>query len=185
MQNVNPYAAPQSNVGSDDSVQYADVKVFSFSGRIGRIRYLAYSMGLMLVITLALAIFGAMAPVSASTGEPMVGGVIIGITVVAYLFIVVVSFTLAVRRLNDFDSSGWVSLLFLVPVLNAILAFALWLIPGTKGSNRFGLQPPPNGGLVMILGLLLPIIMVVGILAAIAIPSYQQYVERAAEVRSQ
>ena len=54
-----------------------------------------------------------------------------------------------------------------------------WFIPGTSGSNRFGAPPPPNSTGVILLALILPIIFVIGIVAAIAIPAYQDYATRA------
>ena len=42
---VNPYAKPNAAV-AEAGEQYQDVKVFSTSGRIGRVRYIAYGMGM-------------------------------------------------------------------------------------------------------------------------------------------
>jgi uncharacterized membrane protein YhaH (DUF805 family) len=186
MQQQDPYAAPKSNIGDMDQPQYGEAKAFSFSGRIGRIRYMAYSMGMMLLFSFIAGILGAaMAPImSDPSGEA--AGVVSGLLmIVVYAFIVVASFVLAIRRLNDFDASGWWSLLLFVPLVNGIFGLALWFVPGTKGGNRFGPEPPPNTGGAIFLALLMPIIAVIGILAAIAIPQYQAYVEKAAEIQSQ
>lgn len=55
--------------------------------------------------------------------------------------------------------------------------------PGTLADNRFGPPPPPNSGWVVAGAVtyiaLIPIAFFVGILAAIAIPQYQDYVARA------
>ena len=87
----------------------------------------------------------------------------------------VVGVMLTIQRCHDFDVSGWLSLLLIVPV--APLLF--WIIPGTKGANRFGGPTPPNSTGVVVLALILPILFFVGIIAAIALPAYQSYVERA------
>ena len=87
----------------------------------------------------------------------------------------VVGVMLTIQRCHDFDVSGWLSLLLIVPV--APLLF--WIIPGTKGANRFGDPTPPNSTGVVVLALILPILFFVGIIAAIALPAYQSYVERA------
>jgi hypothetical protein len=50
---------------------------------------------------------------------------------------------------------------------------------GTPGRNVYGDPPPPNTAGVKVLALLLPVVFVLGIVAAIAIPAYQHYVERA------
>jgi hypothetical protein len=52
-------------------------------------------------------------------------------------------------------------------------------VPGSRGENRFGPPPPPNTWGVRVLGVILPVIALVGILAAIAIPSYKNYTDRA------
>ena len=49
MQDRNPYAAPQTNVTRGDGPEeYGEIKVFSASGRLGRVRYIGYSVGLEL-----------------------------------------------------------------------------------------------------------------------------------------
>jgi Tfp pilus assembly protein PilE len=52
-------------------------------------------------------------------------------------------------------------------------------IPGTDGPNRFSTPPPPNTTGAVVLALIIPLIFILGIVAAIALPAYQQYVNRA------
>jgi uncharacterized membrane protein YhaH (DUF805 family) len=182
-QQANPYASPKSEIDTLDSDGYADIKAFSFSGRIGRLRYLAYSMALMFLSSFAGGFVGAiLAPFMQDAGDAGAAIAVI-FMVIVYGFMLVASFALAVRRLNDFNTSGWMSLLFFVPFVNIIFTLALWFVPGTKGSNRYGLQPPTNGAGVIILALLLPLF--VGIIAATAIPAYNDYVQRAAEMQAE
>jgi uncharacterized membrane protein YhaH (DUF805 family) len=93
------------------------------------------------------------------------------------------SFILAIQRLHDFDTTGWLTLLFLVPLVNMIFAFILWFVPGTDGENRFGKKTPPNGTGVKIMAGLAPItfVLIIGLIAATAIPAYQQYKLKAQE----
>ncbi len=74
------------------------------------------------------------------------------------------------------DWSGWTVLLTLIPLVGLIWVFKR----GSEGTNGYGAPPPPNTTGVKILGLLLPILFVVGMLAAIAIPAYVEYTRRAA-----
>jgi hypothetical protein len=74
------------------------------------------------------------------------------------------------------DWSGWTVLLTLIPFVALIWVFKR----GSEGTNSYGAPPPPNTLGVKILGLLLPVLAVVGILAAIAIPAYVEYTRRAA-----
>src|SRR5690606_30000254 len=109
MTTANPYAAPGAiDMGSSDLPSYQPT-VFSFSGRIGRIRYLAYSAAWNLVMMLIAAGGGAIAVMG---GAFAVLG--IGIAVVAYIGLIAAGFAMAVRRLNDLNQSGWLSLLMLV-----------------------------------------------------------------------
>jgi hypothetical protein len=58
-----------------------------------------------------------------------------------------------------------------VPLANLVF----WFIPGTDGPNRFGRPTPPNGVFTLVLVWILPLIVVLGIVAAVALPAYQQY----------
>ena len=170
MSAVEQYAAPKSNLDTG-SEEFGEVKVFSTRGRLGRLRYLAYSFGLSL---LAMIVVGAISGIAAAAG--VAGGIVSGVLMVAmYGFMIVISVILTVRRCHDFNTSGWLSLLLLLPLVPIIF----WFIPGTDGPNKFGAKPPPNSVLVTIGGLLIPIVFVGGILAAIAIPAYQGYVQQA------
>ena len=57
-------------------------------------------------------------------------------------------------------------------------------VPGTDGENRFGPKTPPNGAGAVALALILPAVFVVGIVAAIALPAYQQYLQRASATQN-
>jgi uncharacterized membrane protein YhaH (DUF805 family) len=167
MENRNPYASPRSPVadsgGGDED--FGDVKILSATGRLGRLRYIGYSMGLWLVFSLVIVVVAAIA------GQQAAGI----LTLVGYLAIFVVMVMLTIQRSHDFDTSGWLSLLMFVPLVNLIF----WFIPGSPGENRFGKRPPPNTVGVVLLACILPFVFVVGILAAIAIPAYQDYTIRA------
>jgi len=162
---ANPYRAPAAAV-ADASEQYQEVRLFAVSGRIGRARYIAYTLGLSLL-------FGAVIGVVA-TMLGAVGGIL---AIIGYIGLLVLMFMLTIQRAHDFNTSGWLSLLVLVPLAN----FIFWFIPGTDGDNRFGAQTPPNSVLVLIAAWLVPVFFVVGILAAIALPAYQDYTKRAQE----
>src|SRR5262245_12446088 len=163
---VNPYAKP--NAALDEPTQlYQEVRLFATSGRIGRVRYIAYGMGIYLLF----GILGAL--LSMAVGE---FGMII-----AWLAIVIVGFMLTIQRCHDFNTTGWLSLLVLVPLVTLIF----WFIPGTDGPNNYGGETPPNGTGVIIAALIVPIVAVIGIVAAIALPAYQQYVTKAKQSQMQ
>ena len=160
--NVNPYQAPSAAV-ADAGDQTQPVKVFSISGRIGRARYIAYGIGFYIL-------FGGIVGGLATLGS--VGG---ALTVVAWVALMVIAFMLTIQRCHDFNVSGWLSLLMLIPLANLIFLF----IPGTDGPNRFGGPTPPNTVGVLILAWLFPAVAAIGVVAAIALPAYQDYQKRA------
>lgn len=67
-----------------------------------------------------------------------------GVTLVlglgSWLLAIVLSVCAGIKRLHDFDQSGWLYLLFLVPVASLIMLFVLLLKGGDPGVNRFGYQ---------------------------------------------
>ena len=152
----NQYAAPTAEVADVGTSATGELQMFSSEGRIGRLRFLAYSTGAAFLAKLLAAFLG---PVTI-------------IVAIVYLWFAVIT---GIKRCHDIDASGWWSVTTIIPLVSFIWAF----IPGSKGENRFGPPPPPNTAGVRILGLILPAFFIIGILAAIAIPQYQSYVQKA------
>jgi len=177
MQTRNPYAAPRTNVSREDGAEeYGEIKVFSAQGRIGRVRYIGYTFGLTFLIAMLIALAGALVG-GAGAGV----GVAFVVGAVGYVAIVVIQILLTIQRAHDMNVTGWLCLISLIP----LAALVFWIVPGTRGENNYGLPPPPNTTGAVVLACILPVIMVVGIVAAVAIPAYQDYVQRAAESTQQ
>lgn len=166
-----PYAPPRAQVG-EPTPEYGELKAFTIQGRIGRLRYLAWSMTLMATALGLLLIASLGFAISAVLGSILSGLFVLGV--------LLVSAQISVQRLHDMGWSGWFMLLNLVPVVGAIFPLALLLVPGKDEGNRFGPPPPPNSRAVKVLAALWLLMPFVGILVAIAIPGYQQYADRAA-----
>ncbi|MDH0895824.1 MULTISPECIES: DUF805 domain-containing protein [unclassified Pseudomonas] len=173
---VSPYSTPKSDVG-DGYEEFAELKVFSVSGRIGRVRYLGWSMALLLIAMLA---YGIAAGIMAAS--PIFGGILMIPVVIGA---VVVSVQIGVQRLHDIGWSGWLWLLNLIPVVGSVFALLMLIVPGNQGANRYGPPPPPNSGGVIALACTMLLVPILGIVAAIALPAYQDYVNRAAEAQQQ
>jgi len=82
-----------------------------------------------------------------------------------------------VQRLHDIGWSGWLLLVTLVPIVGGVFSLLMFIIPGSTEANRFGPPPPPNSRAVKILALLWVAIIVIGIVAAIALPAYMGYAD--------
>ena len=97
---------------------------------------------------------------------------------IVYVTMIYFSFIFAIRRLHDRNHSGWLSLLMLVPLANLGLALYLIFAKGDAQENQFG-QPRAAQTWEKVLGWFYVLIFPIGILAAIAVPAYQDYVQRA------
>jgi uncharacterized membrane protein YhaH (DUF805 family) len=162
----NPYAAPKAAVGDVEIAQeYQEVEFWSASGRLGRLRYLAYTFGAALLCGFVAAIL------TAALGS---AGAIVSLAL--YLALLVFSVLTTIQRSHDMNWTGWTALLTLIPIVALIWVFKA----GSAGANDYGAPPPPNTTGVKILALLMPIVVIIGVVAAIAIPAYADYTSRAA-----
>ena len=169
MSDANPYSAPDAALDTGQDVLYQP-KIFSFSGRIGRMRYLAYGIGLNILLMAAMIPLGGMtATMGGEAGMSMLGMVMVGLF---YIATIAISIMFAKRRLNDLNRSGWWFLLFLVPIVNLLMAIYMVFFPGSDGDNKFGPAPTSNSVGVLILGWMMPVFLILGIGAAILLPQF-------------
>ncbi|MCQ4296258.1 DUF805 domain-containing protein [Pseudomonas stutzeri] len=159
---MSPYAPPAANV-SEAMPQHGDLKPFSVSGRIGRLRYLAWSLVIMLSATGLFAIAALIMMISSTFGLVCMGLIGIGM--------LVVSVQIGVQRLHDFGWSGWLILLNLVPILGSLFPFVMLLMPGSREVNRYGSPPPPNSRPVKVLATLWLLLIISGLVAALTVPA--------------
>ena len=180
----NPYQTPEGQL-TVDGQGYGEIDFFSPACRIGRLRYLAHGFLFGLVayvaILVVVVIMSAVLAAVGMEGGP-VAGIIVIVSMILYLLLMAGFFIFMIQRLHDLNKSGWLSLLAIVPLVNLFFAFYLIFARGTEGANNYGLAPPPNKTWHWIVGLIGPVffaLAIVGIMAAVAIPAYQDYVERA------
>jgi uncharacterized membrane protein YhaH (DUF805 family) len=169
MSTETPYSASGAEMNGGQRELYTP-SILSFSGRLGRLRYLAYSMGTYLLLLLVMVpTFGASAFMG---GEPDVSTIGMLLMAVAYIALIVVWITFAKRRLNDLNRNGWWLLLAFVPFANFLLTLYMMFFPGTDGDNNYGAVPVANTLGVQILGWMMPVLMILGIVAAVLVPQY-------------
>lgn len=182
MSESNPYNAPGSAV-ADTAVAYSEPRFFG-TGRLGRLRYFGYSVAATFLLYIVLGLAAALA-VGLAGGSPEAAGAIVGgLYFIALIVGTVIAVFLGVQRLHDLDKSGWLWLILLVPLVNIIFSLYMLFAPGSEGENRFGLPPKPNGTGVYLMAFAAPVILIafIGIIAALAIPSYNEYVQRAQQI---
>lgn len=166
---TSPYQAPQAALYEDEE-GYGPLNYFTTNGRIGRARYIAWSMGLMLA-----ALLGYGLAIGLMMATPILGGILIFVVLCA---IGVVSVMIAAQRLHDIGWSAWLLLINLIPVVGGIFSLLLLGLPGQKERNQYGPPPPPNSTGVLVLAWSSLVVPVLGIALAISIPSYQNYIDR-------
>ncbi len=127
---ANPYTAPAYSTAWPSTSDGGIGKLFSSEGRIGRLEYFLIVLGVWVLLILA---WGIIIAVDAP-------GVTLVLGLGSWLLAIVLSVCAGIKRLHDFDQSGWLYLLFLVPVASLIMLFVLLLKGGDPGVNRFGYQ---------------------------------------------
>lgn len=152
------------------------------NGRFSRRSYLAWNMLIgfvILIIGLITAMFIPNAEQSFSDGAVPIPLLIIFF--ILYAVSLYFSIIFLIRRLHDRDHSGWMALLILVPVVNIIFGLYILFAPGQAGVNQFGPQRPTRGW-ENVLAILYVLVMLLGLVAAVMLPSYQNYVERSQQI---
>jgi len=163
------YAPPGAEVHDIVSTQTQPVRLWPPSGRIGRLRLLAYSVAVW-IVSVAFNLLAGVVLAMVGSGNAL-AMVIAWIGTAASL---VAWWLLLIQRSHDMGWSGWWSLLTIIPLVGLVWVFKA----GDSGANRYGAPPPPNTVMVGVLGLLMPV-LVAGILAAVALPAYQAYTIKA------
>lgn len=110
----------------------AGVLGIGFSGRLGRLDYFAgslFSSTIWLLLVL----------LAVSTGKMAFAGLGLFLSVIYGVRCIVL-------RLHDTGRTGWLALVVLVPLLGALMAFALLFIGGDQDDNEHGPVPPEGGG---------------------------------------
>lgn len=138
----------------------ATLDALGFSGRIGRLRLLAWHM-----VIAALAFVASLVVLIALKLSPTLG-ITCGATLLAAYCII--SVRISAQRLHDINWSAWMLLLNIVPLANLVLLLMMLFKPGTPGPNKYGPPPPPNSRSVNVLGCTAIFLIALGIVAMVA-----------------
>ncbi|QKZ07047.1 DUF805 domain-containing protein [Pseudomonas eucalypticola] len=153
-----PYAPPQSDIAPTIAV-YGPLKVMTIQGRIGRVRYLGWSMALLLCACLAALVCVTLLTLSKPLG--------IGAGAIAVAAFMTINVQIGVQRLHDAGWTGWMWLLNLVPFVGSIFPLVVMAVPGNPGTNQYGPPAPPNSTAVKVLAWLWVVFLVLMFFAGI------------------
>jgi uncharacterized membrane protein YhaH (DUF805 family) len=137
----NPYRAPTADLSQVGAAgDFFQPRFFSTTGRLGRARYLAYLMGVWMLVTVVAVPVILLLMVLSNVSRTLT----IFLPSILSISAMALSFIAAKRRINDMNKSGWFALLLLIPFVNFAVGFWLLFCPGDKGANNFGPAPCRN-----------------------------------------
>ena len=170
MESADPYVPPQTDLLTDQ-VTFAQIKILSTKGRIGRLRYIVYTLGLSVLVYLGMSVLSVLVAklgLFFAPDEGIIIGVVITILfILAHVTILGINVLLTIQRSHDFNVTGWLSLVLLFPL--TLLLF--WIIPGGRNANQFGPPPTPNKGRELAVMVTLLLLGVAGLHAILADPT--------------
>jgi uncharacterized membrane protein YhaH (DUF805 family) len=111
--------------------------VFLFSGRRNRKSYILFSLAQLVGWVVLAVVIGVAAAAAGKGNEAAVVGILVAAAVPA-LVLAISGWAGSSQRCRDFGWTGWALLITLIPYVGWIFAFALWLVPGNQGDNRYG-----------------------------------------------
>ena len=127
---------------------YAIKKPNKFEGRACRMEAISYAL-VTTVIFLALIVLMFIIAGIGIAKEGTVGGIFSLLAILTGLATFIIGILLIIpglgvgcRRLHDLNLTGWLQLLYIVPLVNSVISIVFFVmfyfLPGTEGDNNFG-----------------------------------------------
>lgn len=69
------------------------------------------------------------------------GWIVFGLAMVWSFIIFIPNIAVTIRRLHDINKTGWLYLLYLIPLIGPIVLFVFFVQEGTRGPNQYGPDP--------------------------------------------
>ncbi|PID63882.1 MAG: hypothetical protein CR974_00630 [Gammaproteobacteria bacterium] len=141
---------------------------YHFFGRIGRLRFISYQFVLTLVTLAIIAILNGLLKKFDNTTIGIIAACFAPILLYAGIIY-------PKRRLNDLEKSGWLALLSFIPGVNVIFLLYLAFAKGSEATNAYGHAPRANRWWHWLIAFVLPVLMLIGAIAATALPAYKDF----------
>ena len=173
------YKSPSQELAARQEEVYCELNFISLQGRLGRLRYLAWGLAMiLLMIPISVVVgIGAAIALTSPVLKYLIMAAIVGVVIAFVAFLI----TLMARRLHDVNLSAWWILAPLLLTVLALMSPRLFIIPavvvnyflfplflsvkaGSDGDNDFGPPPPPNSTGVIILASVYIVFHVIGLL---------------------
>lgn len=139
----------------DNPPTYTELQLFNPKARMNRVHYLVWSLLASLAISLLVILFEHITH-NQGIGKKLVFSVIVPL--VFAIIGLVIEFIFTIQRCHDFDMSGWLSLLILIPLISFIV---FCCIPGSKGENRFGYPMKKNKKLMVMIAIIITSVSII------------------------
>ena len=137
-------AAPVVPSGPFSAYKMVISKYFDVSGRASRTEiWYWFLCNFMILILLfgCLLVSAVLSDASSSDGWGVFSFAVLAVIIIYFLFALVPGIAVNIRRIHDFNHSGWLFLLVLIPYAGSLASLVFSLIPGTQGPNQYGPQP--------------------------------------------
>lgn len=133
--------------------------LFSYNGRVSRSKYwlgfflsmvLFFCSMIMMVFIIALGAYiyslipGNATRIIDTEFSTLQSNVELIMRPIADIFLIVwayVLFCLSIKRFHDVDTTGWISIILIIPLVNFFTFIILGFIKGTDGDNQYGPDP--------------------------------------------
>jgi len=135
------YRAPAAQLNTFTDEEFPD-RWHSAKGRLG-IRAFAwrYASAVMLMLASAALMIWGVALMEATGNSTSMFSIMLGIIGLAgVLYGAYLSVVAQIKRLHDFNASGYLVLLSLIPYVGSLLPYVLMLIPGKEETNTHGVR---------------------------------------------
>ena len=168
---LNPF---QQDQNIQPQIQKADHPL-SPEGRFGRLSYLAWLFIIGMIYTCLLGISVALGLFaffnSAERSIEALFNSFLGLSALALIVVSIVAMFVAmicitIRRLHDLNKSGWLCLIFLIPLVGTIFSIYVMAAKGTDGENKYGFKRPTEQT-EKVIGSLYLVLMIVYLLVMI------------------